>query len=673
MIDFKAIQRELEKEREKEKLSKIEGIEENTVLDDPEESERLEAKLEKEKEKKEKRKERKSRFNQMKRNVKEERTSRKSGEITNEEIENIEIDYSDPIYSPMYNGDPERERSLKRNIVRMNRIDEKYYDGWMSRYKESEAETILKDIDEQRDVANKILDSLNYKDAVILEAPTGWGKTGLAYQIWKQSGKRVLVLNHSNVLLKQYRDLLELNLKDRSVSCMGKSNYRCLKYKSKPCNSGTDCGGCIYADPEIPLCEYYWRRMLSGSRGLVISNYHQQILLEDLEYDIIICDECHNIENILVDFATVKADLDFVNKLDEELRSADSYKNKSKEEKITSENPQINKLKRILNVINENNYEEQFKNFYDILDSLKTDYIDHPNVKDLIDSYYESYSRYKDDQSNKTNYIYEEKSGEYEFKLVPLKVDGMFKDKILKKCDKIVLMSATVINHENMIKDLGLDKDKTEYIELDSKIPVENRKIFYFGMGKLSMKGKDEDILSSPDYTTICNTITTIVKEHEREGDSGFIYCNSYRLCKLIYEGIKLNLSNWNILMNTDSKQTKEVLDKFLDTTKKNRLLISCSFAEGVNFNDDISRFQIIPKVPYLYLGSKRIALKNQMNNRWYVNKAIEQIIQVAGRSVRSPEDKAVTYILDKAFSYTYKKYQSDYPSWFNEAIIWEG
>ena len=249
----------------------------------------------------------------------------------------------------------------------------------------------------------------------------------------------------------------------------------------------------------------------------------------------------------------------------------------------------------------------------------------------------------------------------------------MFKDKILKKCDKIVLMSATVINHENMIKDLGLDKDKTEYIELDSKIPVENRKIFYFGMGKLSMKGKDEDILSSPDYTTICNTITTIVKEHEREGDSGFIYCNSYRLCKLIYEGIKLNLSNWNILMNTDSKQTKEVLDKFLDTTKKNRLLISCSFAEGVNFNDDISRFQIIPKVPYLYLGSKRIALKNQMNNRWYVNKAIEQIIQVAGRSVRSPEDKAVTYILDKAFSYTYKKYQSDYPSWFNEAIIWEG
>lgn len=669
MIDFKSIQEELEKQ----KLGRtmVEEEVDDSTLEDPEEMEKLSEKLNKEKEKMEKKKERKSNFNKLKRNVKEEKTAKKSGVVTDEEVENIKIDWTDPIFAPLYTEDYEKELALKRNIARMNRIEDKYQDKWMNEYKKSKPETELKDKVEQEQVANQILDSLNYKDAVVLEAPTGWGKTGLAYQIWKQSGKRVLVLNHSNVLLKQYRDLLELNLKDKSVSCMGKSNYRCLKNKSKYCNSGTDCGGCLYADPEIPLCEYYWRRMLSSIRGLVISNYHQQILLEDLHYDIIVCDECHNIENILVDFSTVKMDLDFINKLDEEIRSIDSFKNKSKEQKITSENPSINKLKRILNIVNENNYKEEFDKFYQIVDSLKTDYIEHSNVKELIDTYLEPYTRYKEDPSKNSNYIYEEKVGTYEFKLVPLKVDKMFQDKILKKCDKIVLMSATVINHENMIKDLGLNPSKTEYIELGSKIPVDNRPICGMSTGRISMKGQDQDIIESEDFSKICKKIVEIVKAHDAINESGFIYCNSYRLGKLIYNGIRDDLKDFNILMNTDSKQTKEVLDKFLDTTKPRRLLISCSFAEGVNFNDDISRFQIIPKVPYLYLGSKRIALKNEMNNRWYVNKAVEQIIQVAGRSVRSPEDYAVTYILDKAFKFTYKKYEMDYPKWFDQAITW--
>lgn len=672
MIDFKAIQKELEIEKQKSLV--VEGIEEDeksNLNEDPEEKEKLEESERKKKERAQKRKERKSNFNKMKRNIKEEKTNRKSGEITYEDLEKLELDYSDPIISPMIVDDYEKEESLKKNIIRSQRIEKKYYDDWMDRYREAKPEIELKDKEEQEQVAKDILNELNYKDAVILEAPTGWGKTGLAYQIWKQSGKRVLILNHSNVLLKQYRDLLELNLKEDSVSCMGKSNYKCLKNKYKCCNSGTDCGGCIYADPEIPLCEYYWRRMLSASRSLVISNYHQQILLEDLKYDYIVCDECHNIEDILVSFATVKMDIDFVNKLDEELRSVEEFKNKSKEERITMENPSINKLKRILNQVNETNYEEFFRKFYEILNNLKEEYVDHSNIKDLIDTYYDSYDRYSNDPTHKSNYIYEEKSGAYDYRLVPLKISGMFKDKILSKCDKIILMSATVINHENMINDLGLNKETTKYIELGSKIPKENRAIHYIGAGKLSMKGTDEDIKTSADFDLITGAIVNIVKGYEEENQSGFIYCNSYRLCNLIYDKIKPELSNWNILMNTDSKQTKEVLDKFLDVKVPRRLLISCSFAEGVNFNDDISRFQIIPKVPFLFLGSKRVALKNQMNNRWYINKAVEQIIQVAGRSVRHPEDKADTIILDKSFGFTYMKYKDDYPRWFGEAIDW--
>ena len=76
--------------------------------------------------------------------------------------------------------------------------------------------------------------------------------------------------------------------------------------------------------------------------------------------------------------------------------------------------------------------------------------------------------------------------------------------------------------------------------------------------------------------------------------------------------------------------------------------------------------------MPYLYLGSKRIATKTKLNNRWYTNKTIENIIQASGRSVRFIGDEAVTYILDADFKRCYEKYKEDYPNWFNEAVIWD-
>ena len=61
---------------------------------------------------------------------------------------------------------------------------------------------------------------------------------------------------------------------------------------------------------------------------------------------------------------------------------------------------------------------------------------------------------------------------------------------------------------------------------------------------------------------------------------------------------------------------------------------------------------------------------KCRQNGRWYTNKTIENIIQVAGRSVRSKTDEAVTYILDSSFSWCYNQYKEDYPKWFDEAIV---
>lgn len=570
-------------------------------------------------------------------------------------------------------NDEERERNLKTIERRKANLAKagSDVDDWFVDYVNKEPEVILQDKEEQREVADRILKSLETNDNVILEAPTGWGKTGLAYQIYKQSGKRVLILNHSNVLLKQYMQLLEDNLKDECVSLMGKSNYRCFKNCNKTVSEARCDAKCPWRDIPTNYCEYYWRKDQLPKKDLVISNYHQQLLCCPDRYDIVVCDECHNIEKIMVDYSTVIVSQEIVNRIREEF---DAVKSKYKEEEMSIQ-IKISNLDRCVMTINENNYKEIFKQFYSTIQSLledikKSETVLQEYLTELVNPYERYESRIiKDEYHDKyqgENYIYEQDKESNEYKLVPLFISKEFKEAIEKLTSKLVLMSATVINPKNMADDLGLDWNKTEYIELGSKVSKEKRPIVLIPTCKISMK--DPNFEHTPEFISLCDQIVTILKAHEAEGESGFIYCNSYKLSNMIYRGI-LGRTNFEIYMNSNSRETKEVLSNFLDTSKKNRLLISCSFAEGVNFNDDISRFQIIPKIPYLFLGSKRISLKNSLNNRWYTNKAIEQIIQVAGRSVRSPQDEAVTYILDSAFKWTYKKYREDYPTWFDEAI----
>lgn len=602
-------------------------------------------------------------------------------ELNNQEVEivNKESDW-DLFKDQIYYKDGERttdEQVIEENIKTVNKRKKNLMttdadvDYWFVDYLDKEPEVILKDKEEQKEIANRVLKSLETKDNVILEAPTGWGKTGLAYQIFKQSGKRVLILNHSNVLLKQYVDLLEHNLKDDCISIMGKTNYRCFKNCNKNVVEAKCDSGCPWRDCPTNFCEYYWRKEQIQKRNLVISNYHQQLLCSSESYDIVVCDECHNIEKIIVDYSTVVISQEIINRIREEF---DFIKSRYKDEEA-SIYIKLSTLERAIMEINETNYKSIFITFYEtlkaLLEMLKPgETVLQEYLSELINPYerYEKrvrnneyYENYKYD-----NYIFEQNRETNEYKLVPLFISKEFREAISRLTNKLVLMSATVINPENMAKDLGLDWNKTEYIELGSKVKKENRPIYSIPTCKISMK--DQDFESSPEFGNLCNKIIELLNLHEKEGESGFIYCNSYKLSNMIYRGI-LGKTNYHIYMNSNSRETKEVLNQFLDTSKKNRLLISCSFAEGVNFNDDISRFQIIPKIPYMFLGSKRISVKNNLNNRWYINKAIEQIIQVAGRSVRSPEDNAITYILDSAFNRTYLKYKEDYPSWFNEAI----
>jgi Rad3-related DNA helicase len=89
----------------------------------------------------------------------------------------------------------------------------------------------------------------------------------------------------------------------------------------------------------------------------------------------------------------------------------------------------------------------------------------------------------------------------------------------------------------------------------------------------------------------------------------------------------------------------------------------------GIDLKDDLARFQIIIKLPFLPLGSKRIKKMFESDKVWYENKMLNAIVQACGRATRSKDDHSVTYILDGNFINVLRNAKNKLPKYFIDRI----
>ena len=153
------------------------------------------------------------------------------------------------------------------------------------------------------------------------------------------------------------------------------------------------------------------------------------------------------------------------------------------------------------------------------------------------------------------------------------------------------------------------------------------------------------------------------IKEHKKE--KGIIHCHSYKIAHFLRKNIKKGKSR---LIYHTSEDRDEALERHKNSTKPT-ILLSPSMTEGVDLKDDLSRFQIICKVPYPYLGDKLIRKKMNKWKWWYPFQTTKTVIQSVGRSVRSKDDTAVTYILDADWERFYNRNKALFPPSFRACL----
>ncbi len=222
-------------------------------------------------------------------------------------------------------------------------------------------------------------------------------------------------------------------------------------------------------------------------------------------------------------------------------------------------------------------------------------------------------------------------------------------------------MSATILDSRTFYQSLGLAPGDVKFIQVGSDFPIQNRPIYPMNIAYLNYNSLQLQEVKTSLFRAIDNLLT-LHRNHK-----GIIHTTSYEQLNFIKESI--SQANQRRLLVTDPEiQREEVIAEHINSTKAT-VLISPSLHMGLDLKDDLSRFQIITKVPYPNKSDRWIDAKRKANEQWYTWQTALRLVQGYGRSVRSNGDWAKTYVLDTAFGYFVKKNRNMLPGWFVEAI----
>jgi Rad3-related DNA helicase len=163
------------------------------------------------------------------------------------------------------------------------------------------------------------------------------------------------------------------------------------------------------------------------------------------------------------------------------------------------------------------------------------------------------------------------------------------------------------------------------------------------------------------------NQIDAIIeKEAVGRGVKGIIHARSYDRARTIFARSRFK----DLLVIHDSRHARDTVAQFKRSTSP-CVLLSPSVSTGYDFPMDEARFQIIAKVPFIDNRPAVIRARHKADKGYLDYVALVELIQMAGRGVRSDRDFCNTYICDDNWiDWFYPRNKRMVPLWFREAVV---
>ena len=252
--------------------------------------------------------------------------------------------------------------------------------------------------------------------------------------------------------------------------------------------------------------------------------------------------------------------------------------------------------------------------------------------------------------------------GEYRvLHLKPVLVGDFVNKFVFSHGRKILLLSATILDVNTFCNTIGVDKSEVAALRMKNRFPVENRPIYYWPADQMT-GGKDRMDSWGP---AMSRAVERIARRYSHQ--KGIIHTHNNAIMEYLVMNCEPSVSR-RFRTSKDYPNKTDLLDSH--AMSHDSIIVSPSLYEGVDLKDDLSRFQIICKMPFAnFYDDKQLSARMALDDKYYDWITVLRLVQSVGRSVRSNSDYADTFIIDRSFEKLFRKAGAMFPSWFKEAI----
>lgn len=487
------------------------------------------------------------------------------------------------------------------------------------------------------------------KRFVVIEAPTGAGKSAIAVTLARQAAD-AYVVTAQKILQDQYQqDFSDLSL------IKGRSNYPCelnphTTAAVAPCHLR-------FLLPQCQSCRYYNAKDRAVEARKTLTNY--AYFLAELNHgssfqtrDLLVLDEAHNTEAALMHYTQVRIDDQGLMRHGLGDRLLPSFAPEA-ETWFAYAEALLPRAKTLLQEVEKRVQQSEKPWEHSILSELQ-----HKFWLENLVSGLERLQTSLEDNSARWVVDAQRQGTLQHVSYKPVEASPFAHDLLFSHADKVLMLSATILDPETYLRSLGIDSDEAAIISMASDFPAENRPIYVQPTAKLTVHQRERDL------PKLVAKISALLEQHPH--DKGLIHSHTYSIAQYIAN--HLPSAQQHRLITHSSGDREAALERHRNS-KKPSVLLTPSMTEGIDLADALSRWQVICKIPYPYLGDPQVVARKDLDPAWYDWRTCLTVVQAYGRSVRSREDYAVTYVLDADFPKFLRRQHKRLPVWFSEAV----
>ena len=574
----------------------------------------------------------------------------------------------------------------------------------------------------QIEIIDKIVNTfLEDKKVVFLEAPTGYGKSVIAYAVIKLLNQLTVkqappgisgyILVHRKHLQQQYHDTFAVLEDHKQVSCeehdvtviMGKDNYAC-RISPKTTVSKALCKMQDLTCPAVAQCNYKVTVQQAKHSAIVVGNYQLFFSLLDTQAnlnlftdahgggysairDIAVFDEGHNFEQLVTEYRTVYANsklFDNVAKFTDKHEKLATMQLKQNNVAALRYVDQMQKYAQSENADMLPVFEEYFTHVSTVESQLTN------LITERVVEYFEKHKNLAFTEASYQKFMHDSRDVSEGLRVQDDLAKALCKWSNYKdskatdfgkkvawvqeydEATKSAKLIPLFVGH--LSKDL-LNRIADRFLIMSATLP--NPKYLSKALGIYNYEFIQADSvipvtkrsvlmskeiqmswkMSDEQLQSNLQAIVSVVKSHTKQKENGIIHTVSFLLAKAVAAQLVKSKVKVNIILHTANKNLIQLIHEYKTSTQPS-VLISPSLTEGVDFPEATARYQIIAKTPFLSLGSKFVREKMKQSVMWYEMRAVIQLLQAFGRIVRSEKDYGVTYVLDAHAAKLIKKYQ---------------